>query len=86
MGDIDRSGNELIREDQELRVQYLNVILSEKLNQLKQLDVHLDRLRTVEMKQIELKKATLAKEIVRVKATIQKESVIEIKLEEGGKK
>lgn len=84
MGDIDRNSNEIMRDDPELRVQYLNVVLSEKLNQIKQLDVHLDKLRTVEMKQIELKKATLEKEIARVRYMIQNESAIDITPKEGG--
>lgn len=79
MADIQRNDKDIMLRDMELFIKHLQVLLSEKLNQLKQLDVHLDNLRTVEMKRIELKKATLEKEILEIKQEIKNKSVIEVK-------
>jgi hypothetical protein len=84
MADVNRSSSDsdiMIRKP-ELYLQHLEIILNEKLNQIKALDVHLDQLRTVEMKRIELKKATLEEEIKALKAEIGRKTVIEIKLNE----
>jgi len=83
MADIPRNDRDIMLRDMELFVKHLQVLLSEKLNQLKQLDVHLDNLRTVEMKRIELKKATLEKEIQELEHEIKKKSVIDITPKKG---
>lgn len=80
MADIERNmDGDLIEKDHELKIMDLNVLLNEKLNQLKALEVHLDKLRTVEVKRIEFKKAHLSAEIENLKAHIQRISVIDIK-------
>lgn len=85
MSDIQRNEKDIMMRDAELFIKHLQVLLSEKLNQLKQLDVHLDNLRTVEMKRIELKKCTLEKEIQEIEYEIQRKSVIEVKIDERNK-
>ena len=84
MADINRSSSDsdiMVRKP-ELYLQHLEIIYNEKLNQIKGLDVHLDQIRTVEMKRIELKKATLEEELKALKAEIGRKTVIEIKLNE----
>ncbi|NIU85163.1 MAG: hypothetical protein GWN64_17215 [Candidatus Thorarchaeota archaeon] len=83
MADIQRNDKDIMLRDMELFIKHLQVLLSEKLNQLKQLDVHLDNLRTVEMKRIELKKATLEKEIQEIKYEIKQKSVIDVTPKKG---
>lgn len=54
MADLDRSGgHELIRKMPKLQKQHLEIILSEKRNQIKKLQVALDHLKTVDIKKIE---------------------------------
>lgn len=53
MGDLERSGiSEIVLQDCHLRKQYLAIQIAEKEIQLKQLDVALDRLQTVDYKKI----------------------------------
>lgn len=83
MGDIPRSGSDLVLKDDTLFIKHLEILINEKLNQLKQLDVRLDHLMTVEVKQIELKKEELKKEIEAIQLDLKKKSkIIEIKVEE----
>jgi hypothetical protein len=81
--DLPRNENDgaLIQRFPDLYIKQLNIILAEKQNQLKQLDVRLDHIMTVEVKQIELKKDTLQKEILSLQTEISRKSAIEIKTE-----
>ena len=79
MADINRNiDGDLILKDEKLRQMNLVVLINEKLNQLKKLDVHLDQLRTVEMKRIELKKETLMREISELKKDLNNPQVIDV--------
>lgn len=77
MGDIKRhiENTELQIRHPKLYIKELNVRLNEKLNQLKQLDVQLDYLRTVKVEELELQKSFLEKDIEDLKLTIRKKSV-----------
>jgi len=80
--DINRSGSDIVLRDIGLFKQHLQILINEKLNQLKQLDVRLDHILTVEVKQIELKKNELAKEIESIQQELdQKNNIIEVKAE-----
>lgn len=80
--DIQRSGSDLILRNEELYKQHLQIMVNEKLNQLKQLDVRLDHILTVEVKQIELKKNELMKEIESIQQELDRKSnIIEVKAE-----
>ena len=88
MADIRNSINgDLIRNDEKLRELDLQVRINEKLNHLKALEVHLDNLRTVQMKQVELKKEALKKEISELQRELKSPSprIIDVNAEEGGK-
>jgi hypothetical protein len=78
MADINRGSvnGDLVKEVPELWKKQLQVLLNEKENQLKQLDVHLDHLRTVEIKRIELKQGILLKEIEQLKIDVAKAGAI----------
>lgn len=82
MVDINRSGSDLILRDEHLRRKHLQILINEKLNLLKQLDVRLDHLMTVEVKQIELKKDELVKEIESIQQELNQDNVIEGKIKE----
>ena len=80
MGDLNRSGmSDLVLADDALKRKHILIQISEKLNQLKQLEVNLDRLKTVEMQRIELAKETLLKEIKNLRSEV-KNDVIEAEL------
>lgn len=82
MSDINRSGSDLVLRDNELYKKHLQILKNEKLNQLKQLDVRLDHILTVEVKQIELKHDELKKEIESIQQELdQKNNIIEVKAE-----
>jgi hypothetical protein len=70
MADIERNPNELVAQDPVLKKKHLIILLNEKANQLKQLDVRLEHIQTVEVKQLEFKQATLHKEIAYLKHQI----------------
>ena len=74
MADISRNDSEIVVRNADLFVKHLHILLSEKLNQIKALDVHLDHLRTVEMKRVEFKKDTLEREIQELKQEIKEKS------------
>ena len=84
MGDINRSGShELIEANIELKIQYYEIQLNEKINQIKQLDATLDKMKSVEIKRVELAKALAKKEIVQIQSDLQqlrvKEKAIDVK-------
>lgn len=80
MGDIKpHNTTDLIHSKSELYTMHLNILLNDKLNQLKQQDVLLDHLRTVKIKEIEFKKSTLQEEIKELRREIQEKSVINVK-------
>lgn len=79
MSDLNRSGSDIVLRDAGLKRKLLQIQVNEKLNQLKQLDVRLDHLMTVEVKQIELKKDELIKEIESIQQELNRKNVIEIK-------
>jgi len=83
MSDINRSGtHELIEANIELKIQHYEIILNEKLNQIQQLDATLDKVKSVEIKRLELAKALAKKEIVQIQADLKqlrmKENAIDI--------
>lgn len=63
MSDIIRSYSEIELKDAELRTSLIKIRLSEKKNQIAQLNVTLDRMKTVEIKKIEHQIKVLEKEI-----------------------
>jgi len=64
MSDISRNNmHDIVLRDNKLKRQHFGIILNEKKNQIKQLDVTLDRIKSVEVQKIELQKQTLQKEI-----------------------
>ncbi len=83
MADINRSGSDLILRDEVLKRKHLAILISEKLNQLKQLDVRLDHIMTVEVKQVELKKDELVKEIESIQQELSRNNVIEGEIKEN---
>lgn len=66
MGDINRSGSDLVKYNDVMRKMHLQILINEKINLLKQLEVRLDHIMTVEVKQIELKREELKTEIVSI--------------------
>jgi len=79
MADLDRSGNEtaIINANEELLKFHNSILISEMVNQIKSLDIQLERMKTVDMKRIELKKQTLAKQIIelRTRAGVKPEPI-----------
>ena len=63
MGDLVRSYNDIELQDAELKTSLTKIQLSEKRNQLKQLDVALDKLKTVDIKKIEHQMKAIEKQI-----------------------
>jgi hypothetical protein len=65
MSDIDRGGSstDIMLRDEKLRKFHEEILISEKLNQIKQLDLMIDKMKTVDMRRLELKQQTLAREI-----------------------
>lgn len=65
MADLNRNDDSmsLIVNDNILLREHKKIQMNEKLNSLKQMDVRLHHIQYVEVKQLELKKATLLKEI-----------------------
>lgn len=81
--DIRRGENELVVYGDDILKQHLEIQINEKLNQLKQLDVRLDHIMTVEVKQIELKKNELRKEVESIQQELNRKiKTIEIKAED----
>lgn len=64
MGDLIRGYNEIEANDKELMTSWLKIQISEKKNQLMQLTVALNKLKTVDMKKIEHQMKLLDKEII----------------------
>jgi hypothetical protein len=87
MADISRSGpHDLILKDNKLYKQHLTILINEKKNQLKQLDVTLDKIKSVEVKKIELTKETLQKEIQELSAEVNKPRIIDAEIIKKGVK
>lgn len=78
MADISRNDRALVQGDPELRVKWLAIQINERKNQLKQLDVLLDKILTVEIKQLELKKDEVKKEIISLQNELDRQTIIEI--------
>lgn len=74
--DMNRSGSDIVKYDDELKTKHLQILVNEKLNQLKQLDVRLDHILTVEVKQIELKQDELKAEIVSIQQELNRKNKI----------
>lgn len=81
--DIRRGDSDLVVYGDDILKQHLEIQVNEKLNQLKQLDVRLDHIMTVEVKQIELKKSELKKEVESIQQELNRKiKTIEIKAED----
>lgn len=81
--DMRRNDGDLVKYGDDIMCQHLEIQINEKLNQLKQLDVRLDHIMTVEVKQIELKKNELKKEVESIQQELNRKSkIIEIKAED----
>lgn len=78
MADIQRNDRNLVHGDPELKKMWLTIQINERLSQLKSLDVLLDKIMTVEVKQLELKKEELKKEIVLLQNEVSRQPIIEI--------
>jgi hypothetical protein len=79
MGDINRSGSDLVKYDDSMKQKHLQILINEKINLLKQLDVRLDHILTVEVKQIELKQDELKTEIVSIQQELNRSrNIVEI--------
>lgn len=63
MADLQRGMNEIILRDDKLKKKHLEIIISEKINQVKQMEVTLERMKTVDMQKVELAIASTHKEI-----------------------
>jgi hypothetical protein len=63
MSDLVRGYNEMEANDKELMTSWLKIQISEKKNQLMQLGVALDKMKTVDIKKIEHQVKVLEKEI-----------------------
>lgn len=64
MSDLQRNdSHDLIIRDNGLKKKHLAIVINEKITQMKQLDITLERMKTVDFKKIELQKEILAKEI-----------------------
>lgn len=83
MADINRNDRSLVQGDPELKARWLTIQVNERLNQLKQLDVLLDKMMTVDIKQLELKKEELKKEITSLQNELSRLTIIEIDIEEN---
>ena len=68
MADINERVYNLIQADSELKKRHTEILINEKLNLLKQLDVQLDHIETVQVPQIKLRQSTIEKEIGDLKA------------------
>lgn len=80
MSDINRSGSDMILRDDGMRKKHMQILVNEKINQLKQLDVRLDHLMTVEVKQIELKQDELRHEIESIQQELNRANkIIDVK-------
>lgn len=66
MSDIQRNDRTMVHGDPELKKLWLVVQINERINQAKQLDVLLEKIVTVDVKQLELKKEELKKEILKL--------------------
>lgn len=78
MADINRNDNSLIHADHDLKTKYLKIKVSEALNQIKAIDVQIDRINTVDLHGLELKKDELRKQIELLQAELNKLTSIEI--------
>ena len=72
MGDLNRGGqNELVEANIELKIQYYEIQLNEKLSQIKNLEVTLDKVKSVEIKKLEFAMALAKKEITQIQADLK---------------
>lgn len=78
MADIQRNDRQLVQGDPELKKMWLAIQISERVNQLKQLDVLLDKIMTVDVKQLDLKKEELKKEIISLQTELHRQTIIEV--------
>lgn len=76
MSDINRSGSDLVKYSDDMKMKHLQILINEKINLLKSLDVRLDHLLTVEVKQIELKQDELKAEIVSIQQELNRHNNI----------
>lgn len=78
--DINNNTTDLVRNDDGLNKKHLQIIINEKINLLKQLEVRLDHIMTVEVKQIELKMDVLKKEVEAIQRELDnKSNIIDVK-------
>ena len=82
MADIQRNERMLVQGDPELKRMWLEVQVNERLNQLKGLDVLLDKIMTVQVKELELKKEELKKEILSLQTELSRQTIIEVNAKE----
>lgn len=76
MSDISRNDRgALVHGDPALKKLWLNLQINERINQEKQLDVLLEKLITVDVKQLELKKEELKKEILKLQNELHRLTV-----------
>jgi len=64
MADLNRSETDLsIYSDEILKKKHTRILINERINQIRQLEVNLERLKTIDMKKVELSIDVLRKEI-----------------------
>lgn len=79
MSDIQRNDtHDLVLRDNGLKKKHLAIIISEKKNQIRQLDVTLDKMKTVDFKKIELTKETYEKEIQALTTELKRMDAINV--------
>lgn len=78
MADIQRNDRAIIQGDPRLKQMHLGVQINERINSIKQLDVLLDKIMTVDIKQLELKREELKKEIETLQTEYNRHAIIEV--------
>ena len=64
MADLNRSETDLsIYSDEIVKKKHTRILINERINQIRQLEVNLERLKTIDMKKVELSIDVLRKEI-----------------------
>ena len=70
MGDISNNYNPLVEADAELKTDFIKIQISEKVMQKAQLNVTMEKLKSVELKKIELQLKVLDREIKDLESTL----------------